>query len=136
MNKTRAFLFFFFIAVGMQQLHAQVYKFSTSGFSVLEKNNKDKWGVWSDLEPSNMMVTLDTNKNRIVVYSQIIQLFEIVEYQTTTENTSDIVYGFVCKDNDGLDCTLSIIVRKKQANRKQLYINYGNQIIMYNLFNL
>ncbi|MEY4962804.1 MAG: hypothetical protein RLZZ323_123 [Bacteroidota bacterium] len=136
MNKIIQYLFFIFLSIGCQQSYGQVYKFSTSGFSVLEKNEKGKWGNWSDLELSKMMVSLDTNKNRIVIYSQIIQLFEIIEYVPVTENETDIVYSFTCKDNDGVDCTLSLIVRKKQDNRKQLYINYGNQIIVYNIFNM
>jgi hypothetical protein len=82
----------------------------------LEKNEKGKWGNWSDLELTKMMVSLDTNKNRIVIYSQIIQLFEIKEYLTTTENETDLVYSFSCKDNDEVACTLSIITRKKQDN--------------------
>ena len=135
MNKLIRYLFFLLITLGWQQSYGQVYKFSTSGFSVLEKNEKGKWGEWSDLELSKMMVSLDTNKNRIVIYSQIIQLLEIVEYLPTTENETDIVYGFTCKDNDGVDCTVSIIIRKKQDNRKQLYINYGDQIIVYNIYN-
>lgn len=136
MNKLIGYLFFLFLSLGWQQSYGQVYKFSTSGFSVLEKNEKGKWGNWSDLELTKMMVSLDTNKNRIVIYSQIIQLFEIVEYLPVTENETDIVYSFSCKDNDGVDCTLSIITRKKQDNRKQLYINYGDQIIVYNIFNM
>lgn len=136
MNKIIGYLFFLFLSLGWQQSYGQVYKFSTSGFSVLEKNEKGKWGNWSDLELSKMMVSLDTNKNRIVIYSQVIQLFEIVEYLPATENATDIVYSFSCKDNDGVDCTLSIITRKKQDNRKQLYINYGDQIIVYNIFNM
>jgi hypothetical protein len=39
----------------------------------------------------NLIVTLDTKKNRIVVYSQIIQLFEIVEYYDIDENDIDKV---------------------------------------------
>jgi accessory gene regulator protein AgrB len=135
MNKIIGYLFFIFLGLGWQQSSAQVYKFSTTGFSVLEKNEKGKWGNWSELELTKMMVSLDTNKNRIVIYSQIIQLFEIVEYQPVSENESDLVYSFSCKDNDGVACTLAIITRKKQDNRKQLYINYGNQIIVYNIFN-
>ena len=136
MNKIIGYLFLLFLSLGWQQSYGQVYKFSTSGFSVLEKNEKGKWGNWSDLELTKMMVSLDTNKNRIVIYSQVIQLFEIVEYLPATENETDIVYSFSCKDNDGVDCTLSIITRKKQDNRKQLYINYGDQIIVYNIFNM
>lgn len=136
MNKTKTYILLFFLVVGLQHSYGQVYKFKTSGFSVLEKNEKGKWGKWSDLNLVNIVVSLDTNKNRIVVYSKIIQLFEIIDYQTIEENDTDIVYSFSCKDNEGVNCTLSIITRKKQDNRKQLYINYDNRIIVYNIFNM
>ena len=136
MIKTKKYIILLFLILGFQHSYSQNYKFKTSGFSVLEKNDKGKWGKWSDLNLVNILVTLDTSKNRIVVYSQIIQLFEIIEYQPTEENDTDIVYSFTCKDNEGVDCTVSIITRKKQENRKQLYINYDNRIIVYNIFNM
>ncbi|MNS31262.1 hypothetical protein D3C72_633130 [compost metagenome] len=136
MRKINIYILLLFLGLGIQNSYSQVYKFKTSGFSVLEKNEKGKWGEWSDLDLVNIVVSLDTDKNRIVVYSQIIQLFEIVEYQSRTENDTDIVYSFTCKDNDGVDCMLSIITRKKQDNRKQLYINYEDRIVVYNIFNV
>lgn len=136
MAKIKIYSILLFLILGLHTSYGQSYKFKTSGFSVLEKNEKGKWGKWSDLNLVNVLVTLDTNKSRIVVYSQIIQLFEIIEYQTTEENDTDIVYSFTCKDNEGVDCTVSIITRKKQENRKQLYINYDNRIIVYNIFNM
>ena len=136
MNKTKIYIILFFLVLGLQNSFGQNYKFKTSGFSVLEKNEKGKWGKWSDLNLVNLLVTLDTNKSRIVIYSQIIQLFEIIEYQETEKNDADIVYSFSCKDNEGVNCTLSIITRKKQDNRKQLYINYDNRIVVYNIFNM
>lgn len=136
MIKTKKYIILLFLILGFHHSYSQNYKFKTSGFSVLEKNEKGKWGKWSDLNLVNILVTLDTSKNRIVVYSQIIQLFEIIEYQSTEENDTDIVYSFTCKDNEGVDCTVSIITRKKQENRKQLYINYDNRIIVYNIFNM
>lgn len=136
MIKTKKYIILLFLILGFQHSYSQNYKFKTLGFSVLEKNEKGKWGKWSDLNLVNILVTLDTSKNRIVVYSQIIQLFEIIEYQPTEENDTDIVYSFTCKDNEGVDCTVSIITRKKQENRKQLYINYDNRIIVYNIFNM
>jgi hypothetical protein len=136
MIKAKKYIILLFLILGFQHSYSQNYKFKTSGFSVLEKNEKGKWGKWSDLNLVNILVTLDTSKNRIVVYSQIIQLFEIIEYQPTEENDTDIVYSFTCKDNEGVDCTVSIITRKKQENRKQLYINYDNRIIVYNIFNM
>ena len=136
MTKTKLYIILFFLGLGLQQSYSQNYKFKTSGFSVLEKNEKGKWGKWSDLDLVNILISLDTNKDRIVIYSQIIQLFEIIDYQATEENDTDIVYSFTCKDNNGEDCTVSIITRKKQDNRKQLYVNYENRIIVYNIFNI
>ena len=109
MSKTKLYVILLFLILGLQQSYSQTYKFKTSGFSVLEKNEKGKWKQWTDLNLVNILVTLDTNKSRIVVYSQIIQLFEIVEYQPIEENDSDIVYSFTCKDNEGVDCTVSIV---------------------------
>jgi len=136
MGKIKLYVVLLFLGVGLQQSYGQNYKFKTSGFSVLEKNERGKWGKWSDLKLVNLLVSLDTDKNRIVVYSQVIQLFDIIVYQPTEENDTDIVYSFTCKDNNGDDCTLSIITRKNQDNRKQLYINYNDRIIVYNIFNM
>ncbi len=124
-----------FLVLGLQQSYSQVYKFQTTGFSVLEKNDKGSWGKWSDLQNVNLMVTLDTNKNRIVVYSQEIQIYDILDYQEKQENDTDQVYSFNCKDIEGEIFTISIITRKNQNNRKQLYINQKNVIIVYNIVN-
>lgn len=120
----------------MQQSYSQTYKFRTSGFSVLERNEKGKWGKWSDLNLVNILVTLDTDKNRFLIYSRNIQLYEILTYQPESESETDLVYSFICRDNDGVDCTVSIITRKKQDNRKQLYITYPNHVIVYNIFTM
>ena len=136
MAKIKILILLTFLVLALHQSYSQTYKFSTSGFSVLEKNQKGDWGNWSDLKLAKMMVKLDTDKNRIVVYSEVIQVFEIVDYHPAEENETDLIYSFTCIDNNGEDCTLSIITRKNQDNRKQLYINYGDRIILYNIFNL
>lgn len=135
MAKIKTILLLSFLFIGVQQSYCQTYKFITSGLSVMEKDQKGKWGKWSDLKLATILVSLDTDKSRIVVNSEIIQLFEIIEYQPLAESETDSVYTFTCKDNNGDDCTLSIITRKNQDNRKQLYINYDNRIIVYNISN-
>ena len=137
MTKIKCFyISLLFLGIGIQQSYSQTYKFRTSGFSVLEKNEKGKWGKWSDLSWVNIMVSLDTDKNRLVVYSRNIQLYQILVYQPESESENDLVYSFTCKDNDGVDCTVSIITRKKQENRKQLYITYSDHVIVYNIFSM
>ena len=135
MTKIKLIAILAFLALALNQSYGQTYKFKTSGLSVMQKDQKGNWGKWTDLNLVNILVKLDTDKSRIVVYSEIIQLFEIIDYIPLEENEADSVYSFTCKDNNGEDCTLSIITRKKQDNRKQLYINYEDRIILYNIFN-
>ncbi|WP_298221767.1 hypothetical protein [Flavobacterium sp.] len=126
---------FFLIVFIALHTEAQTYKFLTTGFSVMEKDSKGDWGKWSDLKDTSIVITLDTNKNRIVIYSQEVQLYDILNYEDKEENDNDIIYPFTCKDDDGNPFTISIITRKKQDNRKQLYINQKNFIVVYNIVN-
>ena len=135
MTKIKTLIVLAFLGMGLHQSYGQTYNFATSGYSVCEKVQNGKWGKWSDLKLVNLLVKLDTDKNRIVVYSEVIQLFEIIDYLPLEESDSDSVHTFTCKDNNGENCTLSIIIRKKQDNRKQLYINYDDRIIVYNISN-
>jgi len=135
MTRLKKLFFFLFLIFGLQHGYSQSYKFLATGFSVLEKDDKGNWGKWSELQNSSIVITLDTTKNRIVIYSQEVQLYDIIEYQNKEENNDDLIYPFTCKDDNGMPFTISIITRKKQDNRKQLYINQKNIIVVYNIVN-
>ncbi|WP_249684765.1 hypothetical protein [Flavobacterium sp. CYK-55] len=133
----RVFRIFVFLVLTTwaSSAQAQVYKFLTTGFSVMERNERGEWGKWSDLKEASIVIMLDTNKNRFVVYSQEVQLYNIVQYQPEEENDTDIINAFSCSDDDGQPFTISIITRKNQGNRKQLYINQKDFIVVYNIVN-
>jgi hypothetical protein len=135
MNKIKISFFLALLFLVFNQGYSQSHKFKTTGLSVSAKEGNGKFGAWSDLKLVNIVINLDTHKNRIVIYSEAIQLFEIVEYLPTEENDTDIVYPFTCKDNNGEDCTISFITRKNQENRKQLYIKYEDRVLVYNIVN-
>jgi hypothetical protein len=121
------------LLIGTQLTYSQVYKFKTTSVTLSEKTPKDTWSKWTEPAQTNLVITLDTKKSRIVVYSQTIQLFEILEYIDEKETETDKTVAFVCKDNMGEDCNISIITRKYQEYRMQLYITYEDRIINYNI---
>ena len=125
--------FALFVVFGLQQSSAQITKFMTTTYSVSEKTPSGKWGKWSKPEKVGIVISLDEKKNRIVVYSQEVQVYEIVKYEDIVENADDLTYSFSCSDMDGMPFTISIITRKKQANRMQLYINQKDVILLYNI---
>lgn len=107
--------------------------FETTGFTVLEKNKKGEWKDWSDFTESKMIIKLDGDNHRVVVYSEVIQLFSIVKYNDPVSNETDNIVSLNCIDNEGVDCNVSVFTRKKQGNRMQLYITYEDLIIAYNI---
>jgi len=124
-----------FVFIGLNKSLSQTFQFKTTGLSIAEKEKSGKFGEWSEMKPVDILVKLDTDKHRIVIYSEVIQLFEIIEYLKEQETATDSMYLFVCKDTFGEDCTLSLITRKNQNNRKQLYIRYDDRILVYNIVN-
>ena len=97
------------------------------------KDKKGNWGEWSKPEKSKMIVLLDMESHRIVVYSEVIQLFSIIKYGNQETKGDDDVVSFDCVDNNGVECVLTIYTRKKQGGRNQLYITYEDMIIAYNM---
>jgi len=124
-----------FLTISVQKIEAQVYKFVATGFSVMEKDEKDNWGKWSDYQPTNIVIALDLDKKRIVVYSKEIQFYNIEKFEEKIENDDDLIFPFSCIDIDGEPFTISFITRKKQESRKQLYINQKDVILVYNIIN-
>jgi hypothetical protein len=129
-------IIFVIIFLSCMQSFGQLYRFKTTSISVSEKSSKGKWEKWSKSKDVNLVVTLDSKKDRIVIYSEILQLFEIIEYIDEVVTPTDKTVSFICKNNDGENCTLSIITRKNQFNRMQLYVNYEDRILNYNIENL
>ncbi len=113
--------------------YAQKYNFKTSGYMVSQKDNKGNWSDWSKLQKSEMTVLLDMESHRIVVYSEVLQLFSIMKYGNQETIGDDDVVKFNCVDNNGVECVLAIYTRKKQGGRNQLYITYEDMIIAYNM---
>ena len=97
-------------------------------------NNKGKWTDWTKPAKSEMIIKVDGVSHRIVVYSEEIQLFNIVKYNEVKKTeTRHYHLHYNCIDNNGIECDVSSFTRLNQNNRKQLYITYDDMIIEYNI---
>lgn len=131
MNKQ--FKILFFVLCLSFSSYSQQFLFKTTGFTVMEKSNRGQWGNWSKFIDSEMIIKVDGINHRVVVYSEVIQLFNIIKYNDKVSNETDEVISLNCVDNEGVDCNVAIFTRKKQANRMQMYITYEDMIIAYNI---
>jgi len=132
MRVLRYFVFLFLIASA--SAFAQQFKFKTTSLTVLERGGKyNEWGKWSQPLETQLFVTLDFDKNRIVVYSREIQHYKIIESLPKEVTEVDEINSFLCKNQFGEQAKLSFIVRKNEKNKTQLYIYFTDIIFCYDI---
>ncbi len=132
MRILRYFVFLFLIASA--SAFAQQFKFKTTSLTVLERGGKfNDWGKWSEPLETQLFVTLDFDKNRIVVYSREIQHYKIIESLPKEVTEVDEINSFLCKNQFGEQAKLSFIVRKNEKNKTQLYIYFTDIIFCYDI---
>ena len=135
MRKLKTLFFLLIFLTGTVSTVAQIYRFKTSSLSIIEKDKKGKWGNWSDFKKAELIIELDGSKNRIIINSEQLQLFTIASYGKVTDNETDKTVPFLCEDNNGAPCMIMIITRKKENNRMQIYVNYQDLKMVYNVYN-
>ncbi|UOK42323.1 MULTISPECIES: hypothetical protein [Flavobacterium] len=127
--KNISLVFLLFIGLSAS---AQSYRFETSGVSMSVKNSKGQWSKYSDFKEAKIVVTLDTSKDRIVVYSEVVQLYTILGYDDPKTNEEGSVDTFQCVNVDGEKCVLAIR-SIKGSDVKQLYIYEDSRVLIYNM---
>jgi hypothetical protein len=124
----------FLIFFSVPDIAAQTYWFKADSFSLIEKNANGKWGNWTDFNQSPVVISLDGTKDRIVVNSQEIQIYTILAYNEKVVEKGKETIPMKCADNSGGLCTILIVTKKNEGNRKQIYINYDDVKIVYNVY--
>lgn len=113
---------------------AQVYRFKATSFSVIEKDMKDNWGKWTEPEQSTAIISLDGKKDRLIIGTKEIQVYKILNYGQKVVTKFDETIALDCSDLNGKPCTILVVTRKNQGDRKQFYVNYEDVKFVYNVY--
>lgn len=115
-------------------LQAQQFRFETTSLTVLEREGRlNEWGKWSKPLETNLFITLDFDKDKIVVYSREIQHYRILEVLPKQVTESDEINSYLCKNQYGETCKVSFIVRIKENYKTQVYIYFTDIIFCYDI---
>ena len=132
MRVLRYFILLFVLASA--SAFAQQFKFKTTSLTVLERGGKyNEWGKWSSPQETQLFVTLDFDKSRIIVYSREIQHYKIIESLPKEVTEVDEINSFLCKNQFGEQAKLSFIVRKNEKNKTQLYLYFTDIVFCYDI---
>lgn len=132
--KLKGFIIVIFLLFGLSSSYSQVSKLRTTEFSIRTKEDKGDWSKWSTWEESNMLITFDTDIERITIYSNETQVYDIVssdDPSETKEGETDLWFKTV--DKNGLTCVIRMILSKTN-NDNQLYVMYSDVMFVYNVY--
>lgn len=113
---------------------ADVVKFTATECSIRTYDeNRDRWSDWSKWSDCRVLVVIDGDQERITIYSDKMQEYDIYAIESEDEKDRDggITDKFRCVDQDGVRCSMRL--RKQKNGVLQLYIDYLDVMWVYNL---
>ena len=125
-----------FVVFAIQYSNAQQFNFQTTTLSVLKKTKNGEWGKWSTPKEAKMIVKLDYDKNKIIIYSSEIQHYSIVEYLPKQATEVDEINSYLCKSLDGIPVKISFMVRKDKKNKTQVYVYNEDFVFCYDIIEI
>lgn len=115
-------------------LFGQVYKCRAYESSLRLQDSYGQWGNWGDFSECNILITIDFNKDRIKIFSNEEQIFDIISYEEAVyDKDGDKISSMWAVDHDAVKCRLRLITLYSQNSRLQLYVDYSNINLVYNL---
>ena len=90
----------------------------------MQKQENNKWGNWSEWEPSSLKIDIDLDKKIVKIYSSKTQVYNIVDFLGATEDNGDTTATFQFIDQDGDIGQLRMHERKN--GRSEIYIDFDN----------
>lgn len=121
------------VFLSLASVKAQDIRFETLGYMTAKKLRTGEYTDWSPFKKSAVVISFNLEKSRFVIYSKDVQMYRIKEVLNTKSTKNDEVVTFDCIDQEGTSCIITLATRKSKNNLKQLYINYSDFAITYNM---
>ena len=113
---------------------AQVINFETTSYTYKTYNGYS-WSKWAPYQSSDMLLTMDMDKDLVIIYSPKTQIYKIIDYiGTYVDNDGDATIEFKFIDGDGDYGTMRLMQRT--SGKSEVYIQFANVIWCYSVIRL
>ena len=115
-------------------VQAEVLKLQATSYAYKYQNDYGYWTDWTDWEYSSVLIVINIDKNRINIYSNTPQEYDIYHVDDSYyDKDGGEIMTLKCIDADGVQCDVRI--RIERSGNRQLYIDYSNAMWVYNIVN-
>ena len=116
------------LCCGIAEAESLFYRASFFAYKYVDDDNH--WNEWSDWEPSKIVLSIDTDKETITIYSEQEQRYIILD---RGEDDKDAAGGeqveFSVVDQDGDNGVIRVRAQKNSV--LQLYVEFNNIMWVY-----
>lgn len=130
--------FFVNISNGFSQ-NSDINKFRTSQFAYKYEMPNNNWSDWSDWEDTSILVVFDLLNERIKIFSNETQVYDIATDEgKTIDDAEEETYSWFCVNEDGIQCRVKLMKRFYEDGDfyNQLYINFKDVQYVYNIYKI
>jgi hypothetical protein len=115
--------------------HGQIIKARAVNAAFRYKNEyTGKWNDWSKWTETNIIVLIDGDEQRITVYSDETQIYDMVKVLFNgTDSDGDRVWKWLCINADGLRCHVRLIKLNQLGGKWHLYIEFDDLMWVYSI---
>ena len=113
---------------------AQVINFETTSYTYKTYNGYS-WSKWAPYQSSSMLLTMDIDRDLVIIYSPRTQIYKIVDYKgsyTDKDGDATMEFKFIDQDNDR--GTMRLMQRRN--GKSEVYIQFADVIWVYSVVRL
>lgn len=115
--------------------YSQIYKFKATSLASKYQMTSNNWSAWSDWEKTDVLIVMNLDELRIIIYSQEVQKYDIINIgDKSIDDDGNETMPLRCVDKDGLICNIRLVTPYSKNKNKQLYIDYKNFMIVYSYY--
>lgn len=127
----RLFLSLILLLLSFVSNAQSVLKLRTSHSCEKHTDYYGNWTDWSEWKEANILIVIDGQQERITIYTETIQTFDIIEDEgESLSDKGDPTMNFYCVDENGIKCRIRIV---KRTTLTQIYADYNNLILCFNI---
>lgn len=117
--------------VQLMPIMAYHYTFNAIGFSSKTLNDNGEWNDWSEWQQSSATISLDTDKEKLVIDASKKFSYDIYDKKisTNSDREGSNILEYSCVDNDGLKCAFRL--RNSLDGSIQIYLDYSDVSFVY-----
>ena len=122
------------LLLAITAVQAEVLKLQATSYAYKYQNDYGYWTDWTEWEYSSVLIVINTDNDRINIYSKTPQEYDIYDYEDSyRDKDGGETTTLKCIDADGVRCDVRI--RIERSGNRQLYVDYSNIMWVYNIVN-